>query len=201
MLKAIFAYVKAHVVVTAITTTVVVGTAVATPIVVKQIENHKEEKNNTARVDQIVNDNLDLLIKENEEIINDTQSEKTIEENNQIVDNKQQASKEQSNKNEPLTFRIEKVKTVNKGGSAAITMEGEPATTMDSTGTSYRIVPSYEKDSSEWTDADKEAYSKAVEEIANMAKTDYDEAVKREEQTIREIEEKLQQELSQYNTN
>ena len=34
-----------------------------------------------------------------------------------------------------------------------------------------------------------------------MAKTDYDEAVKREEQTIREIEEKLQQELSQYNTN
>jgi len=67
MLKAIFAYVKAHVVVTAITTTVVVGTAVATPIVVKQIENHKEEKNNTARVDQIVNDNLDLLIKENEE--------------------------------------------------------------------------------------------------------------------------------------
>ena len=167
----------------------------------KQIENHKEEKNNTARVDQIVNDNLDLLIKENEEIINDTQSEKTIEENNQIVDNKQQASKEQSNKNEPLTFRIEKVKTVNKGGSAAITMEGEPATTMDSTGTSYRIVPSYEKDPSEWTDADKEAYSKAVEEIANMAKTDYDEAVKREEQTIREIEEKLQQELSQYNTN
>ncbi len=80
-------------------------------------------------------------------------------------------------------------------------MEGEPATTMDSTGTSYRIVPSYEKDPSEWTDADKEAYSKAVEEIANMAKTDYDEAVKREEQTIREIEEKLQQELSQYNTN
>lgn len=201
MFKAILAFIKAHTIVTAITTTVVVGTAVATPIVIKQIESNKietEKKNDVANVDQIVNDNLDLLINDDEVIV--TEENEIEKENSQLINNeKLQQEKEQINKDEPLTFRIEKVKTVNQGGSGAIIMEGEPATTMDSGGTSYKIVPSYDKDPSEWTEADKEAYSKAVQEIANMAKADFDEAVKREEQLIKEMEEKIQQEIEKYN--
>lgn len=205
MFKAIFAFIKAHTIVTVITTTAVVGTAVAAPIVVKQIENQKieiEKKDNVAKVNQIVNDNLDLLIKEDDVIITEDNEieEKHTEESNQVMDNtKPQQEKEQVNTNEPLTFRIEKVRTTTPGGSGTITMEGEAATTMESTGISYKIVPSYDKDPEEWTDVDKEAYSRAVQEIANMAKSDYEDAIKREEQLIKEMEEQLQQEIEKYN--
>ena len=143
---------------------------------------------------------MDLLIKEGDVIVTGgiETEENNIEGSNQAVDNVK-PQQEQINKNEPLTFRIEKVIITAPGGSGAITMEGEESTTMESTGTPYRIVPSYDKDPSEWTEADKEAYSKAVQEIANIAKAEYDEAVEREEQIMKEMEMMLQQEMEQNN--
>ena len=90
MFKTILLFVKAHAVATTIVTTVVVGTAIATPIIV---ENYKLNKTIEA--------SLNLLTKSDFEL-NNTNNETTDTTQNvqEKVENKQ------VNENEPLTFKV-----------------------------------------------------------------------------------------------
>lgn len=141
MLKAIFLFIKAHAVATAITTTVVVGTAVAAPIAVNNYILDKEVKNN-----------LSMLAPSN------FQSESNSKEDKKPV----------VNKDEPLTFRIEKEYYKKEGGNIVKDMQGNDAIEATVEGRLYNIVPSYDKDYSKWTNEEKRAYLKAREEIARM---------------------------------
>lgn len=174
MFKAILIFIKTHAVATAITTVVVAG-AVAAPIVV---DNYKLEKS--------VEANLGMLAKSDEFVANDvieTTNNSVVETNtletsdnsvikDNSIENENIVTNEEVIKNntEPLTFRVERVEVKFENGS----------------GTEYKIVPSYDKDGSEWTKEEKEAYMKAVEEANAMGKADYEAAVAEEERKLEE---------------
>lgn len=86
MFKAIILFIKTHIIASTITATVVVGTAIATPIVV---ENYKLDKN--------VKENLGMLATNNNET-----GTNTITNNNETLN-----KDNQNNTNEELTFKIE----------------------------------------------------------------------------------------------
>lgn len=161
MLKMIIAFIKTHTIATVITTTVVVGTAVATPIIV---DNYSLNKN--------VKDNIHLLAQSETDIV---QTNETNLENN--------VKPITVNENEPLTFRIEKVVTEN-AGSGWMVEDGIKVEADGGTLTEYKIIPSYDKDLSKWTKAEKEAYIKVAEEANKMAKADYENTMKQEEQSM-----------------
>lgn len=136
MFKSILIFIKAHMIGTAITATVVVGTTVTGAIIV----NHNI-------LDKEVKEHLDILTSSNfQGDTSNTNAEISV------------------NYNEPLSFRIEK-----------INMED---------GSSYKIVPSYDKDYSEWTDAEKKEYQKMYNRIAELAKEDYNNAMANEDQAM-----------------
>lgn len=136
MFKSILIFIKAHMIGTAITATVVVGTTVTGAIIV----NHNI-------LDKEVKEHLDILTYSNfQGDTSNTNAEISV------------------NYNEPLSFRIEK-----------INMED---------GSSYKIVPSYDKDYSEWTDAEKKEYQKMYNRIAELAKEDYNNAMANEDQAM-----------------
>ena len=174
MFKAILAFIKTHVISTAITTTVVVGAAIATPIIV---ENYKLDKD--------VRENLGMLVSSNYKAPSDSneiENDVMINDNEQIIENKS------VNTNEPLTFRIEKVYHKTEGGSIVKDMQGNDAIEASSEGIEYKIVPSYDKDFSEWTKAEKEAYQKVLEETSKMAKEYYQKTALDEEEKETVIE-------------
>ena len=139
MLKSILLFIKTHSVATAITTTAVVGTVIATPTIV---ENYKLETS--------IKSNINMLIQNDNPITNTT---------------------------EALTFRIEKIQHEYVDGS----------------GTEYKIVPSYNKDMSEWTKEEKEEYVRVVEEANAMSKKEYEDTVKQEEETLKQLTMELEQ--------
>ena len=156
MFKAIILFIKAHIIASTITATVVVGTAIATPIVV---ENYKLDKN--------VKENLGMLATNNNETSTNTitNSNETLNEDNQ------------NNANEELTFKIEKVVIKTEDGNE---------------GTEFKIIPSYDKDYSEWTKQEKEAYQRAFEEANRMVKEEYDNRVSEEKQALDNIDKELE---------
>lgn len=184
MFKTILAFIKAHTIATAITTTVVVSTAVATPIVV---ENYK--------LDKEVKENLNMLVSSNYNSTSDNKEE----EKNVILNNDEQPTENKPvNTNEPLTFRIEKVYHKTEGGNIVKDMQGNDAIEMSSEGIEYVIVPSYDKDYSKWSKSEKEAYQRAFEETNKMAEEQYKSDVANEKQTIADIERELQLEFNSW---
>lgn len=188
MFKAILIFIKTHAVATAITTTVVVTGAVAAPIVV---DNYKLEKS--------VEANLGMLAKSDEFVANDapettdnsveTNTLETIDnsvikdnsiENENVVTNEEVIT----NNTEPLTFRVEREVVKFENGSSI----------------SYNIVPSYDKDASEWTKEEKEAYMKAVEELYAMGEADHEALLAEEERKLREAELELEKMMSNSET-
>lgn len=198
MLKVILIFIKSHIVIAAITTTVVVGTVVATPIIVDKYKKEKDAKQNISSNDSVtVSSNQ--IITDNNVTSNDTEttnnaiingstevSDNKITNNNSIANDNSTTSDKPttsnnstSNDDEPLTFRIEKVEINEDDGLI--------------TGTSYKIVPSYDKDMSKWTEEEKAEYERLLQETAKMSKADYDEAVEREKQIMEEVEKSLEQ--------
>lgn len=109
---------------------------------------------------------------------------KTVEENiGMLVQNENPTT----DTTEPLTFRIEKIDLSAEGGTIVKNMQGEDALSMEGSGTGYNIIPSYNKDVSEWTKAEKKEFEKAIEELRAKAKADYDNAVASEEKNMAEI--------------
>lgn len=205
MLKAILLFIKAHAIATAatVTTTVVVGTAaVAAPTIIENYKLDKEVKENlhmlasASGVQQGVSDSKveENTQVENNEVVENAQETNVVTENTQKVENTQ-ANDTKKNDDEPLTFRIEKtIIPAKKGGNIVKNMKGEDAYEMSSEETtSYKIVPSYDKDYSKWTKEEKEEYARLLKEIAAMAEKEYKDAVSREEQAMREAEEKAKQ--------
>lgn len=172
MLKAILLFIKAHSIATAITTTVVVTTAVATPIVV---DNYKIEKSIEA--------NIGMLAKSDYSVTEDN----SITTENVVTDN-----------TEPLTFRIEKVDISSNGGNIVTNMKGEDAIEMSSNGTEYRIIPSYDKDISEWTKAEKEEYIKIAEKAKAMADEEHEQILKQEQNSMSEAMNNIAKEQSSW---
>lgn len=165
MFKSILLFIKAHAVATVITTTVVVGTAVVAPLA---INNYILDKN--------VRENLSMLASSN---FQSDVNNQTVEDNN--VSNETQNV---ANTDEPLTFRIEKVVIKQEGGGIVKDMQGNDAIEMSSDGIEYKIVPSYDKDYSKWTKAEKEAYQKAYEDVAKMVEEEYKKNMANEENAM-----------------
>lgn len=173
MLKTILVFIKAHTVATAITVTAVVGVTIVTPIVAS---NYILDKN--------VRENLSMLVPSNFQSAT----------NNQVQDE----PKSNVNTKEPLTFRIEKVEIKQEGGGIVKDMQGNDAYEMSGEGVEYKIVPSYDKDYSEWTKAEKQAYQKAYEDAAKMAKAEYEANAANEAQEMQRIALELQQEMASW---
>lgn len=192
MLKVILIFIKSHIVIAAITTTVVVGTVVATPIIVDNYKKEKDAKQNISSND-IVTVSSNQIITDNTVISNDKEttnnaiinegtevSDNKITNNNSIANDNSTTNNSTSNDDEPLTFRIEKIELEDEWGGKGI---------------EYKVVPSYEKDGSKWTEEEKEEYDRMLKEAAKMSKADYDEAVESEKQIMEEIEKSLAQGL------
>ena len=170
MFKAIFVFIKAHIIGTAIVTTVVVGSTVTGAVVISH---------NT--LDKEVKEHLDILVSSNFQVDTDSANveTQTTPENTEASENTGTTEKSDTSANydKPLTFRIEKIST---GTNGSLT-EGSQGNNADSgNGTSYRIIPSYDKDYSKWTDAEKREYQKMHNRIAELAKEDYNNAVENE---------------------
>lgn len=179
MFKSIIAFIKAHTLVTAISTTVVVSTAVVTPIVV---ENYKLDKD--------VKENLYMLVasnfqsdENNNQVKNEVQEVVNTENQEQHNEISSETLSVSTNK-EPLKFRIEKVYSQDGELSVDYTQGDVNINNAKSKGIEYKIVPSYDKDFSEWTKAEKEAYQKALDDIRAMAEEDYNSVAQNEKQIL-----------------
>ncbi len=161
MFKAILLFIKTHALATALTTTVVVGTAVVTPIAI-----------NNYNLDKTVKENLGMLVSSNFK----------VDDSSNIIEN----VSEQIDTNEPLTFRIEKIYTETEGGNIVKDMQGNDAYEMTSNGVEYKIIPSYDKDYSEWTNEEKKAYQKTLNEIDKMGEEDYQNAIENERKNLQQ---------------
>lgn len=167
MLKTTLLFIKTHVILTTITITVVGGVTVATSIIV-----------NNYILDKNVKENLGMLASSDYIV-------KNYDESSNVIDNNQVSNEDsKNNTNKPLTFRIEKVATKTNGGNIVKDMQGNDAIEGSSETIEYKIIPSYDKDYSEWTKEEKEAYQKAYEDVAKMTEEDYNKNVANEEQAM-----------------
>lgn len=170
MLKSILLFLKSHAIATGVITTVIVGSAgIGIPIA---IESYNLDKN--------VKENLSLLEKKENILNNESKKDEIDGENNIYLD-----------KNEPLTFKIEKVTEKIENVNTSITMEGTQPIIEDQVVQKYKIVPNHYKDPYKWTKKDKEAYSKAVAEVARLVEEEYKKQVYSEEQTMADIQNDL----------
>lgn len=159
MLKSILLLIKSHVTltVTLIFTTTVIGLIAAMTIAVKNYE-----------LDKNVKKNLSMLTSSNFQ----TDVENQMNQDSQISNENGPTV----NRDEPLTFRIEKVFIKQEGGNIVKDWQGNEAYEMSGEGIEYKIVPSYDKDYSKWTKAEKEAYQKMYEDVAKKVQEDYNKA-------------------------
>lgn len=168
MFKTILAFIKAHTIATAITTTVVVSTAVATPIIV---ENYKLDKN--------VKENLDMLVSSDYKSASDNKEA----EKNVILNNDEQPTENISTNNkEQLTFTVKRIETSVDGGTSI----------------EYKIIPNYDKDYSQWSKSEKEAYQKAFNEALELSKEENERLKAKEEQTMQNMEMLLSKVMQSY---
>lgn len=193
MLKIILIFIKTHIVAVAITTTVVIGTAVATPIIVENYKKENDVKQNVPSNESVTvsSNNIET---DNTGISNDTEitdnaiiNESTEVSDNKITNNNSTTTDKPTNSNnstenddKPLTFRIEKIEHEDKEFG---------------NWTEYEIVPSYDKDASKWTEEEKAEYDRMLQEVAKMAEADHYEAMEEEKQIMKEIEKSLEQGL------
>lgn len=191
MLKVILIFIKTHIVTTAIATTIVIGTVVATPIIVENYKKENDVKQNVSSNDSVTVSSNNIVT-DNEETVNNTVANENaiINENKEVTNNKItnnnstkndnsiEENKPNQNDEKPLTFKIEKIEREDDGIGKGI---------------EYKVVPSYDKDGSKWTEEEKQEYEKMLQKAANMAKSNYDEAVEREKQILEEIEKSLEQ--------
>ena len=187
MLKAILLFIKAHAIATAVTTTVVVGTAVAAPIAVSNYN-----------LDKKVRENLSLLAPSN--IVESSNKNEETNNNKETDDNEMSENNQEQNEtntavntDEPLTFRIEEVVVEQE-----MNMTGEGEQVVIGTGKERRIVPSYDKDYSKWTKAEKEAYQKAIEDLAKMAQEEYEKSLKSESEKMLDAMERVNKTMASF---
>ncbi len=120
------------------------------------------------KLTKTVEANLDMLVSSDYQV----PSEETNEENNDISKEKQQ----EADKSKPLTFRVERVEEKGENWK----------------GVSYVIVPSYEKDFSQWSKEEKEAYDRAIKESAKMTEEEGRKMQREEEENLANAELEVQ---------
>lgn len=179
MLKAILLFIKGHMVISTITTIVVIGTTIVTPIVIGNYMLDKNVKDNLSMLvsSDFRSDGDNKLENESQELVNTIGQEQS----NEISS---ETSKISINK-EPLKFRIEKVYSSQEGEFSVDYTQGDVnINNAKNKGIEYKIVPSYDKDYSEWTKKEKEEYQRVLEEISKMAEEDYNKATSNEQQSL-----------------
>ena len=95
-----------------------------------------------------------------------------------LMDN--EISNNSNNNTVPLTFRVERIEE----------------STEDINSVEYKIIPSYDKDYSEWTKSEKELYEQALEEARQKSEEEYHSAIAREQQIMDAIWQKAVEEMS-----
>ncbi len=95
-----------------------------------------------------------------------------------LMDN--EISNNSNNNTVSLTFRVERIKE----------------STEDIHSVEYKIIPSYDKDYSEWTKSEKELYEQALEEARQKSEEEYNSAVASEQQAMDAIWQKAVEEMS-----
>lgn len=166
MLKSILLFIKAHAIASAITATATVVVVGATVATPIIMENYN--------LDKTIEASISMLAKADN---SETGENPTV-------------------KNEPLTFRVEKEIVQTEGGNIVKNMQGEDAIELGVTGILYSIVPSYDKDYSKWTKAEKEAYQKALEEAERLVDEEYRANLEKEEREMKEMIAKLEEEMA-----
>lgn len=164
MFKAILLFIKTHAIATTITTVVVVGGATSAVVIPPIVEEYKLTKN--------VEANLDMLVSSDYQ----AQNEETITDNNEVINEIVEENKQEADKTKPLTFRVERIEE--KGGN------------WESIG--YVVVPSYDKDFSNWSKEEKKAYLVAEEEAHRLGKAESERIENEEKQAIVDTEQELQ---------
>lgn len=160
MFKAILLFIKTHAIATTITTIVVVGGVTSAVVIPPIVEDYKLSKN--------VEANLDMLVSSDYKV----PSEETTTNNTKVNNEINEENKQEADKSKPLTFRIERVVIKNPNGD----------------GTEYKIVPSYDKDFSQWSKEEKEEYQKTWEKAVQMVQNEYNETNANEAQIMKDAE-------------
>lgn len=104
--------------------------------------------------------NLNKLVSSNYQVSN--------EETNEVINEVSEENNKEVEDSKPLTFRIERVEEKSENGE----------------GVGFVIVPSYDKDFSQWSKADKEAYNEALQESARLTKEEVEKMEAQEEQNL-----------------
>lgn len=121
------------------------------------------------QLEKTVQENLYMLVPSNyEEVEIEEQSTVSYSENTSV----------------PLVFNIVEKRDFKEGGNLTVTMKGEEAYEMISEGIELVIVPNYDKEYKYWTKADKEAYEKAIQEVARIAEERYNNQVANEQNNM-----------------
>lgn len=112
MFKTILAFIRAHTVATAITATVVVSTAVATPIIINQTQKPKQEIE-TGQVQENIVDNtvIDNTVEENETPDENVIDDNTLEENTNNEETPKEENKQETKNNQTTKPTISSTNT------------------------------------------------------------------------------------------
>lgn len=164
MFKAILLFIKTHAIATTITTVVVVGGVTSAVVIPPIVEEYKLTKN--------VEANLNMLVSSDYQAPN----EETITDNNEVNNEIVEENKQEADKSIPLTFRIERVEEKGENWESV----------------SYVIVPSYDKDFSQWSKEEKEAYLVIEEEANKLLKAESEKIENEEKQAIANAELEVQ---------
>ncbi len=115
-----------------------------------------------------VETNLDMLVSSNYQV----PSKETNDISNEIIEE----NKQEADNSKPLTFRVERQEVSNGNLN----------------GVEFVIVPSYDKDFSQWSKEEKEAYDRAIKESAKMTEEEGRKMQQEEEQNLANAELEVQ---------
>lgn len=111
--------------------------------------------------------NLDMLVSSNYKAPN--------EEKNEVINEIIEENKQEADNSKPLTFRVERQEVNNDNLN----------------GVEFVIIPSYDKDFSQWSKEEKEAYSLAIEEAKKLTIEEGKKMEAQEEQKLEKVQEEL----------
>ncbi len=121
-----------------------------------------------------VETNLDMLVSSNYQVPN----KKTNDISNEIIEE----NKQEADNSKPLTFRVERQEVSNGNLN----------------GVEFVIVPSYDKDFSQWSKEEKEAYSLAIEEAKKLTIEEGKKMEAQEEQNMTDTIANLEKQIASY---
>lgn len=144
-----------------------IATAITTTVVVSTVVITPIVVENY-KLDKDVKENLYMLVSSDYKAPNDSNG---IENNVILNDNEVKEEKKQIDTNKSLVFQIEEIEKDD--------------------GKEYVIVPSYDKDYSQWSNKEKRDYQANLEAIAKLAEEDYNSAVQNEKQMLDNVQKEL----------